>query len=465
MASATNPTAAERYVHAAKAAGCPADQLRNFLKAGVVLQERQLAASAAARLCDHPDGPDDLGYGGARMGGKSHWMLAQMGADDCQRYPGLKCLLLRKVGSAAKEGFEDLLPKVLGPLDRDWVPSAGTLTFPNSSRIKIGNFKDEKDIDKYLGLEYDVIGVEEATLLTARKRIAVKSCCRTTKPGWRARCYYTTNPGGVGHSWFKDLFVKPFRAGTESHTRFIPATVYDNAHAGADYRRFLEGLTGWLKRAWLHGDWDIAAGQYFTTFRREVHLRPLPEIAADWRAWIGLDYGFVHYTAAYPMVQTGDGVIHIVAEHGERRWLVERHAAAIEALCGRRGIKVERLAGIYAGTDVFAKRHTGGTVADDYKAHGLKLKPANTDRINGAAEILRRLGDPDEGIEPTLFLDPSCERLAECLAMLEHDPHRPEDVLKVDCDEDGLGGDDWYDAARYGIMAAANRKTLKVWST
>ena len=35
-------------------------------------------------------------------------MLAQMGADDCQRLPRLKCLLLRKVGKANAEHFEDL---------------------------------------------------------------------------------------------------------------------------------------------------------------------------------------------------------------------------------------------------------------------------------------------------------------------------------------------------------------------
>ncbi len=28
---------------------------------------------------------------------------------------------------------------------------------------------------------------------------------------------------------------------------------------------------GWQKRAWLNGDWDVAAGQFFTAFRREVH--------------------------------------------------------------------------------------------------------------------------------------------------------------------------------------------------
>jgi hypothetical protein len=30
----------------------------------------------------------------------------------------------------------------------------------------------------------------------------------------------------------------------------------------------------------------------------------------------------------------------------------------------------------------------------------------------------------------------------ECLPALQHDPNRPEDVLKVDADEDGNGGDD-----------------------
>ena len=32
---------------------------------------------------------------------------------------------------------------------------------------------------------------------------------------------------------------------------------------------------------------------------------------------------------------------------------------------------------------------------------------------------------------------------------LQHDPTRPEDVLKVDCDDDGSGGDDAADALRY----------------
>ncbi len=33
--------------------------------------------------------------------------------------------------------------------------------------------------------------------------------------------------------------------------------------------------------------------------------------------------------------------------------------------------------------------------------------------------------------------------------LLKYDPNRPEDVLKVDADEDGVGGDDAADALRY----------------
>lgn len=34
------------------------------------------------------------------------------------------------------------------------------------------------------------------------------------------------------------------------------------------------------------------------------------------------------------------------------------------------------------------------------------------------------------------------DQMFECLPSLQHDPNQPEDVLKVDADEDGVGGDD-----------------------
>jgi hypothetical protein len=308
----------ENYLMAARAAGCPADQMENFLRAEILLQPRQMAASAAARRCDLPAGPTAIGYGGARGGGKSHWLLAQMGADDCQRVPGLKCLLLRKVGKANMEHFEDLRKRLFHSLKHDFAAYRGVLTFANGSRIIAGHFQAEKDIDAYLGLEYDVIGIEEATTLTARKFQDISTCCRTSKPNWRPRIYSTTNPGGVGHAWYRSKFVSPLVANRQSTTVFVPARVDDNQFNNPEYRKVLEGLTGWQKRAWLEGDWDIAAGQFFTTFRRDVHvIDDFDDTRA--REWfVALDYGFAHYTVALLGCTDGDGSTFIVDEHAER---------------------------------------------------------------------------------------------------------------------------------------------------
>jgi hypothetical protein len=413
-----------------------------------------------------PDGPTAIGYGGARGGGKSHWLLAQMGADDCQRVAGLKCLLLRKVGKANIEQFEDLRRRLFGKLKHEFSAYRGVLAFANGSRIIAGHFQSEKDIDAYLGLEYDVIGVEEATTLTSRKYQDISTCCRTSKPNWRPRIYSTTNPGGVGHAWYRTRFVVPLLERREAETRFVPARVGDNAFNNPEYRKVLEGLSGWQKRAWLDGDWDIAAGQYFTTLRREIHV---VENFDDSRArewFVALDYGFAHYTVALLGCTDGDGNIFVVDEHAERLWLPQRHAAAIKVMIGRwkigdRRLEISDLARFVAGADVFSRQSDGTTIAAQYAKHGISLRSANTDRVNGWAEILTRFGDVEGGIRPTLFIHKNCGRLIETLPTLQHDPNRPEDVLKVDADEDGIGGDDAADALRYLVATKARTITQR----
>jgi len=451
----------DMFLSAAVKAGCPEDQARNFVAAKLWLQERQLVASAAARLCDRADGPTAVGYGGARGGGKSHWLLAQMGADDCQRVPGLKCLLLRKVGKANLEHFEDLRRKLFNRLPHEFSGFRGVLSFKNGSRIIAGHFQNEKDIDAYLGLEYDVIGIEEATTLTSRKYQDITTCCRTSKPNWRPRIYSTTNPGGVGHAWYRTKFVLPMLEGREIETRFVPARVGDNAFNNPEYRRILEGLTGWQKRAWLDGSWDIAAGQFFTMFRREVHVVEDFDDKRSVEWFAAFDYGFAHYTVCLLGCRDGDGNTFIVDEHAERMWLPQRHAEAIKAMLKRHGVRMQDLKRFVAGADVFSRQSDGTTIAAQYAKHGIPLRCANTDRVNGWAEVMQGLGDVEGCVRPTLFIHKRCGRLIETLPTLQHDPNRPEDVLKVDADEDGVGGDDAADALRYGVATKSRVVTQR----
>ena len=186
--------------------------------------------------------------------------------------------------------------------------------------------------------------------------------------------------------------------------------------------------------------------------------------AREW--WAALDYGFTHYTVFLLGCKDGDGNTFIVDEHAERLWLPERHAVAIREMLRRhcvavdgsslmvdgrkkRALELRDLRRVVAGADVFSRQSDGTTVAKQYTRLGINLRPANMDRINGWAEILSRLGDPTNGIPPRLFIHARCARLLDTLPALQHDPSRPEDVLKVDADEEGHGGDDTADALRY----------------
>ena len=60
-----------------------------------------------------------------------------------------------------------------------------------------------------------------------------------------------------------------------------------------------------------------------------------------------------------------------------------------------------------------------------------------------------------------LFIHRRCGRLVETLLALQHDPSRPEDVLKVDADEDGVGGDDAADALRYMVTTKSRGVTQR----
>jgi len=464
MATATQRSnGISEMVELAKSLGVPADSLCRFLSFGYVPQPRQLAFHAAARECDNATGPQSIGFGGARGPGKTHATFAQIALDDCQRVPGLKVLFLRKVSKSVREAVSDLRRKVLRFCPHTYKEQQAIIEFPNESRILLGHFNHEKDIDAYLGLEYDLIAIEEATQLTETKRRDILTCLRTSRTDWRPRDYNTTNPGGVGHGWFKKEFIEPFRKLRESKTRFIPATVHDNKFVDADYRGRLETLTGWKRRAWLDGEWDIAAGQFFSTWNYEAHTyaytAPPAPIPANQPVWLGFDYGFNHPTACHLLTEH-DGIVDIVDEYVERKALPRTNADGICAMLERHGVTVERLESIEAGADCFARRGDqteGKTIAEQYAEFGLEFSRATIERINGAAEILQLLGDVERDLRPRLRVSRRCVRLIELMPSLQHDPHRPEDVLKVDANEEGEGGDDPYDSFRYGVMRK-NRK-------
>jgi hypothetical protein len=229
----------------------------------------------------------------------------------------------------------------------------------------------------------------------------------------------------------------------------------------AEYIKVLEDQPGWRKNAWRHGDWNVASGAFFDTFSERHHVVDEIDEVRRPRGWgLSFDFGYTHYSVATLGFWDGEGNWWIVDEHCARKWLPERNAEAIHAMLARHGQKTTTLDYMVAGTDIFAKESGGTSVAQQYQDLGLYWRPAITDRINGAAEIARLLGDPDDEKSPKppkLKIHKRCVRLIDNLPNMVHDPNRPEDVLKVDVDDDGNGGDDSYDSFRYLVAQRMGR--------
>lgn len=444
---------------AGKKAGCPKEQIDNFLLAGIVLQPKQLEIAAKCREADKENGPKQILAGGGRGSGKTATILAQIFCDDCQRIKGLKVLALRKVGRANKEQIQDFRKKLLFNLPHTYREQAQTIEFANGSIVILGNFKDEKDIDKYLGLEYDLIYVMECNQLTRSKIVSIMSCLRTNKQNWRPRAYMDTNPGGISHSEHKMIFVEPWKAGREADTRYIHSTVDDNKFVDKGYKEFLEKLVGWQREAWLHGSWEFMAGAFFSNFHPDIHVYPNATTDLNPRAvtrWFGaLDYGFSHPNAFTLMCEDESGNIFVPAIYSASSTLIEEHAANIKDLISLFGLNIEDLEFIAAGKDCFRVDKDGSTVSTEYSERGIMLTAVHIDRVNAWSQVAEVFGSIEHQIKPRCFIHRNCSELIQQIQSAQSDPKKPNDILKMNADpETGEGGDDCLESFRNGIVMA-----------
>ena len=446
--------AINRLVEAAHDAGSPPEQIRNFLGAGYAPTSQQWKFHAAARAADESDGPIHIAMGGARGGAKSHAIMSQVALDDCQRYAGLDVLYLRLIQKAGRKALDQLRKKTIMSMRHTYNRNEGTITFANGSTIVVGHFKNEGDIDKYIGIEYDIIVIEERTQLSQAKIDQLMGSLRTGKPGWRPRSYNATNPGGIGHAEFRETFVIPYRESRQTDTFFVPMDWRHNPFINPEYKSYLLGLTGILGEMWRDGNWDIGSGTFFINWVESIHvIKPLQRCPLEWPMWISMDWGWTHPATFQWHTQRPDGDILTVSEFKIQRKLVAELMPKVEEITRKWDRSLEDVKGFVAGHDIFTKRGAHElSIAEQFIQQGITWEPAKVDRINGAAQLTMRLGNPKEGIPATWFITENCEGLVRQMPNMLVDEKRPEDVLKMDANEFGEGGDDSYDCARYGLM-------------
>ena len=145
-----------------------------------------------------------VAYGGARGGGKSWAVRTKAKILGCT-YPGIKMLIVRRTLDELRNNHVKFLTPELAGVAK-YNQSTKEYKFANGSTLTLGYCDAEKDLGHYQGAEYDVAFLDEAGQLQPEWIREINACVRGTN-GYPKRTYYTLNPGGPAHGYFKRLFV------------------------------------------------------------------------------------------------------------------------------------------------------------------------------------------------------------------------------------------------------------------
>lgn len=364
-------------------------------------------------------------YGGARGGGKS-WALRRKLVAMCLRYPGLRCLLVRRSFPELKANHVLPFLSEYGEL-LEYKDGEKVLSLGNGSRIFLGFCASDRDVLRYQGQEYDVIAIDEATQLSEYRFSIFKACLRGTSPFPR-RMYLTCNPGGIGHAWVKRLFVdREFRADEDPDDYgFIQALVFDNKallDAAPDYVNSLRSLPDRMRKAWLFGRWDVFEGQFFPEFDIERHVCSPNDIPRLVRYFVAIDYGF-DMLAALIMATDTDGRMYAIDERCISGLTLTEAAKEVAELAEPYGAEFA-----VASPDLWNRRQDSGRSGFETMQSIPRMPPmtpADDRRVAGWRILREYLGDLD-GI-PRLRISSRCHELIRCLPALLFDQSRPEDA-------------------------------------
>ena len=420
-------------------------------------------------------------FGGAAGPGKTKALLWEA-IRQAQLVERSDSLLLRRtypeLESSLLAYFRRDVPR---QLYRGYNEAKHIVTWHNGSTTRFGYCRNENDVYQYQGAEFLFIGLDELTHFTLKQWQFLTSRNRCPIPKSFPCMAGASNPGNIGHAWVKALWVdhapppgfeRPELYDANDYA-FIRAKLTDNPiYANdAEYRRTLEALPEHLRRAFLDGDWNVFAGQYFDVFEFGRHTVRAEELRLEpwWPRWISIDWGFQHPSAVYwhcaiPQAVGRDswsaprekpqvaGEIHEspVTSHQSRivtyREFVQSGlsprmlAQGIAERSGR-----ERISDVFLSPDAFAHRTSEASIAEQLgevlAASGLpRPAPADDDRIGGW-QLMYQLLESD-----LWLITENCAKLIDCIPQLVRDTARVEDIRKVD-------GDDPADAARYGLVS------------
>ena len=404
------------------------------------------------RSLHNPNPVEEMLYGGEAGGGKSY-LLRAIGADLCSLTPGVTVALFRRT-------YPELYETHIRSIQNELPPECGRFgderhewRWPNGSILAFRYCEREADVFRYQSAEWDALLIDEATHFSEDQIRYLRSRVRSTRPGWRPLQVYATNPGGLGHMYFKTAYVDAAPAGTvftappeDGGMRrvFHRARLDDNPALDKEYRRRLEGIADpALRRALLDGDWDVFAGQFFAEWRRDTHVVEPFAIPETWPRWRAIDWGYgAPFGCLWATRDPQTRRKYIYREVYQPGVIDSEQARLIVALSAN-----ERIRYTVGDPSMWNRQPNGTSIAQIYLNNGVQMAPANNDRAAGWQRVHEELQGHED--DPPLGVFSTCVNLIRTIPSMIHDKIDVEDI-------DTHSDDHLLDCLRYALMGERN---------
>lgn len=259
---------------------------------------------------------DDILFGGAVGGGKTDFLLADW-VQHAQQYGQNAVGLIARRTLPELRDIAKRAHKLFPKLGATWRASERTWVFTGGATLLFAYLETLEDATRYNGQEFTWVGIDEAGGFRTPEPIDyLRSRMRSPVAGIRKRMVLTANPGGRGHKWLLERYVKnrtpyvPFEATAPDSgeplgfTRvYIPSRLTDNKFLMAD-RSYIGSIKAsgpsWFVKSILLGDWNVAiTGKVFMRSWFDKRFEPVPADHQDPRAWAEQKLGVFHVVQSW----------------------------------------------------------------------------------------------------------------------------------------------------------------------
>lgn len=422
-------------------------------------------------------------FGGARGGGKTEGSIGDWLQHSHQFGQAANGIFFRREQRQLDEVIartQEIFPQ----LGAKFNSQKSTWVMADGARLKFRYLDKDKDAEAYQGHSYTRLYIEEATNFPSFAPIKKLFATLRSARGAHLGARLTGNPGGPGHRWVFERYIKPCPGGyrilkdlievdgfapIERERVFIPSKLADNALLMKNNPGYVANLAmsggAALVRAWLLGDWSSAVGAYFTQFSQHRHVvssRYLPLIPRKALRFGSFDWGYAK-PFSFGMWAVSDGTWGFPrgALIRYREWYGctgepnegLRLDAALVADGIQRVIDGDTLQFIAADPSIF-KKDGGPSIAETFASRGVLCRRADNSRKPGWDRVRQHLNGwlgperhrPVGHYDPLLYIFDNCPDTIRTLESVPADSDDPDDV-------DTEAEDHAVDDVRYGVMS------------